>query len=308
MLERYLGLDIGAECVKLAELVRTNGRLSLARTWISEHHKDPGRTLLRLCEEAGWEGLWGAAATGRLAPAVKLQRLPTKVAVAEGVALRMPALGTCAVVSIGAHGFAVVELRANGVRRIKENSRCSQGTGNFLRQLVERFDLDLAEADRLCDEVADPAPLSGRCPVILKTDMTHLANKGEGKERILAGLYDAVCENVSALLPKGDMPESLLLTGGVMRSGRIRRRFEAMAGELGVRFVEADPQRALFYEAIGAAAVAARERVDLPALDELLSAGVEESFEHNPALRTALPRGQKKNYFRLCLWTRSPVT
>ena len=28
------------------------------------------------------------------------------------------------------------------------------------------------------DPVEDAAPLSGRCPVILKTDMTHLANKG----------------------------------------------------------------------------------------------------------------------------------
>ena len=30
--------------------------------------------------------------------------------------------------------------------------------------------------------------------------MTHLANKGEDRARILAGLFDAVCENVQVLV------------------------------------------------------------------------------------------------------------
>ena len=59
----------------------------------------------------------------------------------------------------------------------------------------------------------DPAPLSGRCPVILKTDMTHLANKGEDRGRILAGLFDAVCENVLVLLKPGLSPGRVLLAG-----------------------------------------------------------------------------------------------
>ena len=47
--------------------------------------------------------------------------------------------------------------------------------------------LSLADADRLC-ETATAAPLSGRCPVILKTDLTHLANAGVPRAAILAGL------------------------------------------------------------------------------------------------------------------------
>ena len=73
-------------------------------------------------------------------------------------------------VSIGSHGFSVLELRGEGQEVFRENSRCAQGTGNFLRQLVERFDLDVEQAARLAAPVEQAAPLSGRCPVILKTD------------------------------------------------------------------------------------------------------------------------------------------
>src|SRR6266511_601133 len=82
------------------------------------------------------------------------------------------------VVSIGSRGVAVLEAREGG-SAWRENSRCAQGTGNFLQQLVERFGLSVDEAAALAEEVADAAPLSGRCPVILKTDMTHLARSEE---------------------------------------------------------------------------------------------------------------------------------
>ena len=57
------------------------------------------------------------------------------------------------IVNIGSHGFSVLELRANGLSVFRENSRCSQGTGNFLRQLIERFSLTVEEASALCADV-----------------------------------------------------------------------------------------------------------------------------------------------------------
>ncbi len=55
--------------------------------------------------------------------------------------------------------------------------------------------------------------------------MTHLANKGENRARILAGLYDAVCENVQVLIKPAVSPPRVVLVGGVSRSRRIRDRF-----------------------------------------------------------------------------------
>ena len=196
MPRRVIGMDIGAETIKAVELSVGQGGIATARRVIIEHHKEPMEALRHLLKRWEVEHADAAAVTGRLSRPVNLPRIPTKQAQATGFRHLFPGVEPATIVSIGSHGFSVLELRASHMEVFRENSRCSQGTGNFLRQLVERFDLSIDEASRLCEKVEQPAPLSGRCPVILKTDMTHLANKGEPKERILAGLYDAVCENV----------------------------------------------------------------------------------------------------------------
>ena len=287
--DRFIGLDLGAERLKVAEVVRQNGRLEAGRTWLVDHGKDPVAAMKRLLPQLGWDDLRGACVTGRMASALTLARIPTKAAVAEGLRLLHPSLNEATVVSIGSHGFYVAEMAQNTVRRVHENSRCSQGTGNFLRQLVERFDLTLPQADVLCDDVAEPAPLSGRCPVILKTDMTHLANRGEGKERILAGLYDAVCENVQTLIRPGEAPRNMLLIGGVTRSRRIRGAFRTLAERNGMGFVEGDPERDIFLEAFGAAVHAARTGDAVP-VGSLFAHGQERIFETFPGFKEAMPQ------------------
>ena len=162
---------------------------------------------------------------------------------------------------------------ATATAAYRENPRCSQGTGNFLRQLVERFGLAPEEADVLAAPVTDPAPLSGRCPVILKTDMTHLANQGEDRARILAGLFDAICDNVQVLLrarPGADAA-TVVLAGGVGRSRRVRERFGQRLAERGMTLAEEDGDDALFLDALGCAVLAARGSAPLPPPDELVA-------------------------------------
>ena len=288
MTRRYLGLDIGAERVKVAEVILSGQAVTAGGCWERDHHKDPTAALDKLLTEIGWDDVAGAAVTGRLAGLLRLERVPLKAAAAEGLPLLHGEAAGFTVVSIGSHGFAVVELHPGGVTRVRENSRCSQGTGNFLRQLVERFGLTLAEADALCDAVDDPAPLSGRCPVILKTDMTHLANRGEQRARILAGLYDAVCENVQALVKPTPGMKRLLLIGGVCRSERIRRHFARAAERLGMQLVAGNPERDLFLEAFGAAVVAARRQVAAPELAQLFAKTESVDLEKIPSLTEAL--------------------
>ncbi|HEX7487397.1 MAG TPA: BadF/BadG/BcrA/BcrD ATPase family protein, partial [Anaeromyxobacteraceae bacterium] len=184
---RFVGIDMGAETLKVVELVREGGSTRVGRRALVEHHKDPGPRLLDILGGWSWDGVGGCAVTGRLGRQVQLSRVPVKQALAAAHRF-LHGDAPATLVSIGSHGFSVLELRAAGQEVFRENSRCAQGTGNFLRQLVERFDLGVEEAAAIAATVEKPAPLSGRCPVILKTDMTHLANKGEGKDRILAGL------------------------------------------------------------------------------------------------------------------------
>ncbi len=284
---RFLGLDIGAETIKVVELLGAGSQLRPGRRRLVEHHKEPGPRLLEVLGEMDWPTVSGAAVSGRLSRTVRLPRIPTKQAQARGYR-HLFGERPATVVSIGSHGFSVLELRGDGLEVLRENSRCSQGTGNFLRQLVERFDLTPAEASELCAEVEKPAPLSGRCPVILKTDMTHLANKGESREAILAGLFDAVCENVMVLVKPGSSPADVALIGGVSRSRRIRRTFTRLLTDREMNPVAVAVDDAEFFEAIGDALAAAENPVALPPLDELLAPEPERRLESVDGLTKAL--------------------
>ena len=271
-IQRFLGIDVGAETIKVVEVLREGPELRTGRRRLVEHHKEPAPRLLELLGEFDWTSLSGAAVSGRLARMVQLPRVPTKQAQARGFRFlfgQRPAT----VVSIGGHGFSVLELRPNGLEVLRENSRCSQGTGNFLRQLCERFELTPAQASEVCADVEKSAPLSGRCPVILKTDMTHLANKGEQREAILAGLFDAVCENVMVLVKPGVSPADVALIGGVSRSRRIRKTFATLLAAQGMTLLHIEPDQAEFFEATGSALLAAENPAPVPPLAGLAGDG-----------------------------------
>jgi predicted CoA-substrate-specific enzyme activase len=184
----------------------------------------------------------------------------------------------------------VLEVRANGITVFRENNRCSQGTGNFLSQLVERFSLTVEEAATLCADVTDPAPLSGRCPVILKTDMTHLANKGEDRARILAGLFDAVCENVLTLIKPGVSPKRVLLTGGISRSSRVRRVLGESLARHGMEILPLSEENSLCLDALGCGLIAAENPEQPPALEDLVLPACELKLDRLPSLADALGR------------------
>jgi activator of 2-hydroxyglutaryl-CoA dehydratase/predicted nucleotide-binding protein (sugar kinase/HSP70/actin superfamily) len=271
-------------------LSREEGALRIVERCCLEHRKDPGDVLVRCLRELKWDITGAAAATGRLSRGMRLVRVPTQAALARGVRFAFPDHEPGTVVSIGSHGFSVLELRAAGQEVYRENFRCSQGTGNFLRQLVERFELTVDQASRLCASVEKPAALSGRCPVILKTDMTHLANKGEDRAAIVAGLYDAVCENVQVLLKPGISPSRVLLAGGVMRAERVRENFRRFLEPRGMELVDAEVDSTLYLEALGAALVAAERNHPAPELEALAGNREEAAFERVPALRDSLSR------------------
>jgi predicted CoA-substrate-specific enzyme activase len=292
MRQCYVGIDVGAETVKIVELTRQDGRLLWTGRWLAEHCKQPAKALRALLSEVRWEEVAGAAATGRFSRQLTLDRVPTKQAQAAGFRFLGKA-NSATIVSIGSHGFSVLELRPSGAEIFRENSRCSQGTGNFLRQLVQRFDLPIEEASALCERVEDPAPLSGRCPVILKTDMTHLANKGEDRARILAGLYDAVGENVQVLIKPRVSPPKVMLIGGVSRSVRIRRHFARFLTARGMELLEATEDEALFLEALGAAIVAAEQGFPVPDIEALFAAPKHTEFDIVPALADSLLHVQR---------------
>ena len=287
---RFLGIDVGAETIKLVELLQDGGPLRWTRRQIVEHRKEPERVLRQLLQEWVWDTAAAATVSGRFSKQVNLPRVPTQQAQARACRF-LTGDEPATIISIGSHGFSVLELRANHLEVFRENSRCSQGTGNFLRQLVERFSLTVEAASELAAEVDDAAPLSGRCPVILKSDMTHLANKGENRARILAGLFDAVCENVLVLLKPEISPARVALIGGVSRARRVQRVVGAYLTDHGMRLLPVADDHGLFFEALGCALLAAEQGpAVLPSLDSLMLPRGETRLERVPPLSASLHR------------------
>lgn len=285
---RFLGVDVGADTLKVVELTRVNGEWQVQRRRRLEHDKEPQSQLSEIYRE--WDGatVAGAALTGRLGRQFGLARVPIQQAQRRAFQFFYPETeGT--IVSIGSHGFSVLEVRPDGQDVFRENSRCSQGTGNFLRQLIGRFSLTVEEACTLCADVEHAAPLSGRCPVILKTDMTHLANKGENRAEILAGLFDAVCENVINMIKPGISPSPIVLIGGVSQATRVQRIFRDRLAKFGyeLRVVGED---GLYWEALGSALLAYDLSLPAPTLEQLYSRRDGVALERTPALRAYLNR------------------
>lgn len=285
---KFAGIDVGAETIKY--VIITGSPLQISEHRIFFHQKSVESALSGILDELKQKGVERIAITGRFANLIALTHYPQQAVLRRGLqALFNDSPVTC--VSIGCNGFNVFEKRSNGADTFRENARCSQGTGNFLRQLVERFDLDLAQADALCDDVENPCPLSGRCPVILKTDMTHLANRGESQAAILAGVYDAICDNVEALIKPALCPKNVVLSGGVTRSQRIRNHFERFCTEHDLSLLPSTEYSRFFIEATGCAYLAAEFGADeIPHhTQHLLRKDITPTFDTIPPLKDFLP-------------------
>ena len=270
---RFLGIDLGAETVKLVELVERDGAWLPSRRALAEHGKEPVAALRKLL--ASWESpRWdGAAVCGRLAGCLRLSRVPARRA--QAVAFRhlfgpLPAT----VLSVGSQAASALELPAAGNELWRESSRCAQGTGNFLRQLVGRFGLTVEEASNQALGIDQPVLLSGRCPVVLKSNLTHRASQGEKRERLLAGLFDAVAESLFGLLRPGLGPPAVALVGGLARARRLRDTLGGLLHAHGMSLLPVVPEDALSFEAIGAALIAQREMRPWPDGDDGLVAPV----------------------------------
>jgi activator of 2-hydroxyglutaryl-CoA dehydratase/predicted nucleotide-binding protein (sugar kinase/HSP70/actin superfamily) len=285
---RFLGIDIGAETIKVAELVREGETLRWTRRHFLHHDKNPRQKFLDVLAAFQWDTISGATVTGRFSRQFALPSIPTNKAQATGYRF-LVGPDPATIVSVGSHGYSVLELREHGPDTFRSNSRCSQGTGNFLRQLCGRFGLSVEEASLLCVGISDPAALSGRCPVILKTDMTHLANKGESRPRILAGLFDAVCENVLSLIKPGRSPAAVFLIGGVSRSERVRTVFRESLAKYGMRLQTTRADDALFFDALGAAHFAANSAAPKLPIERIVNPPAPFHLERLPPIADSLP-------------------
>jgi len=184
----------------------------------------------------------------------------------QEAALEMqPGLGESAnLVSIGARGYGVLARRPAGLvsgggrprhtYQYLENDKCSSGTGENIQRMAGRFGLTIEEADELALSARDGIPITARCSVFAKSEMTHFANQGKPQGELFKGYFASVARNARALLARNEVDGPVYLIGGPSRIRSFKSVFEKLVG----REVRVPPHF-LAFEAIGAAAIAAAQ-------------------------------------------------
>ncbi|MCL2721595.1 MAG: acyl-CoA dehydratase activase [Treponema sp.] len=173
-----------------------------------------------------------------------------------------------AVVSMGGEDLIVYSLDTDGkIVNSFSGNKCASGTGEFLKQQLNRMDMTLDNIDKVPD-TAKVHALSTRCSVFMKSDCTHRLNKREAtKDDIVLSLSDVMAVKVIDFLKRAKVTSGkVVLTGGITLNRHIIRFIREKAPK--IEFII--PDTASVFEALGAAVMAPKSGSRLPSADKLL--------------------------------------
>ncbi|MBI5504114.1 MAG: hypothetical protein HY899_04910 [Deltaproteobacteria bacterium] len=263
--DRIAGCDLGkASASFVVTTIDQHGRASVESSDYQLHDGKPLELFRRWYREydiasCAVLGATGIYADDLIAPALVLPEDSCQEAALE---LDGDLQGPLNLVSIGARGYGVLSRREiggnNGSSRYfyqyLENDKCSSGAGENIQKMAARFGLAIEQADELASRAKGLIPITARCSVFAKSEMTHFANQGKPTSDLFNGYFASVARNTYSLLARNRVDGPVYMIGGCAQIDSLRRAFEALLGhELSF------PRNPLIFEALGAAALAARQ-------------------------------------------------
>jgi len=284
-----IGIDIGSHSAKVA-LVMGDGEI-VEFPVVEARGEPPLRRVRELLADisARWPAReYKVGATGVGAPplcqALGLEPVDSASAIASAINLLEPDVRT--VIEMGREtqryssftkdeitGRLVIEDSAVG-------SKCAAGTGSFLDHIQRRLNFrSIEEFIKVAEEEESPASLAGRCGVFTESDIVHLYQKGTSRERIAAGVHQAVVRmfKSSAGKRKKFLPPVAFI-GGVSQNRAVRKYLvKELSLEPKDLFV---PQHSLTMGAIGAA-LDAKKPVDMAKAISILDEALARPLEYH---------------------------
>ena len=110
----------------------------------------------------------------------------------------------CAIIDVGGQDFQM-------------NDKCSAGTGKFLEITANRLGVTLQELFDMADK-GTVLPISSLCTVFAESEVINYIGEGQKREDIAAGVVDSVANKVAQLAMKKNLPDKVILTGGLSNS------------------------------------------------------------------------------------------
>jgi activator of 2-hydroxyglutaryl-CoA dehydratase len=164
-----------------------------------------------------------------LCEALGIAPLDDSVALAAAFGLLHPRVRS--VVEMGMESQRFLSLapdEVSGRLRIEDiamGHKCAAGSGSFLEHMRRRLNYASIEEFALAAaETEPPATLSGRCSVFTESDIVHLYQKGTPRERIAAGIHQAICRNYRcAMVKTKEVVPQVAFVGGVSANPAVRK-------------------------------------------------------------------------------------
>lgn len=268
---RRLGIDVGSQTLKTVELTAdASGTWRVRELPLVTIHGRPLQCVREALSRLVDEGRGGRAVVGitgvgaaTLASIWELEPQDESLCLTTAAGEFVPSLRT--IIEMGRESQKLILLSGDpdNSKPVLEDAnlghKCAAGTGSFFDHMYRRLNYDsLEEFARVAYETENPATLSGRCAVFTESDIVHLYQKGTPRERIAAGIHQAICRNYRACIAKGRSLRPVIgFVGGVSCNPAVRK-YLAEAFELAESDILVPPyNRSL--TAIGAALRATEE-------------------------------------------------
>lgn len=213
----YIGIDIGSTASKVVVKGDADIQFVLPTGWSS---KETCSTIKEKLTADGIDVLSDNAkvvATGYGRVAVDFaDRVITEITChARGG--REIAGDNCAIIDVGGQDTKVILVSGGMVQDFLMNDKCSAGTGKFLEIMANRLGITLQELFDMAD-TGTVLPISSLCTVFAESEVINYVGEGKNREDIAAGVVDSVANKVAGLAQKKNLPDKVILTGGLSNS------------------------------------------------------------------------------------------
>lgn len=222
----YVGIDIGSTASKVVVRGSNNMQFVLPTGWSSKETVRIIRDKLLEHQIDVTEISTKTVATGYGRIAVDFADHVITEITCHGRGGRELAGQDCAVIDVGGQDTKVIVIEQGMVQDFLMNDKCSAGTGKFLEIMANRLGVDMEELFLLAEK-GEVLSISSLCTVFAESEVISYIGEGKKREDIAAGIVDSVVSKVAQLSQRKELPEKVILTGGLSDSAYFRHALSA---------------------------------------------------------------------------------
>ena len=133
---------------------------------------------------------------------------------------------------IGGQDSKYISLKDGKVSDFQMNKICAAGTGSFLEEQANKFDIPIQDFGKLALAGEDPTHLGERCTVFMESSVAANLAGGEKIENITAGLcYSIVLNYLNRVVGRKKIGKKIFFQGAVAYNQGVVNAFRAMTGK-----------------------------------------------------------------------------